>query len=97
MVAALTAILAYDRILRWIYTNRQEEWIALGKPTGIYFKPQDTRFWAGYMNRSQLGLRLLFYPPKCVRKTTALTKDVWIYRAGCVCCLIGFAEFIVLT
>ena len=97
LAAMLIAILAYDRILRWIYTNRKEEWVALGKPTGVFFKPTDATFWAGHMSRSQFGLRLLFYPPKCVRETAALSKDVWIHRAGYVCCLIGFVALIAVS
>jgi len=97
LAAMLIAILAYDRILRCIYTNRKEEWVALGKPTGVFFKPTGTTFWAGYMNRSQFGLRLLFYSPKCVRETVALSKDVWIFRVGHVCCLVGFVGLIAVS
>jgi hypothetical protein len=97
MVAMLIAILAYDRIVRWIYENRQEQWIALGRPTGCFFKPRDTTFWASYMSRSLLGFRLLVYPPACVREEDALAKQAWIFRAGLFCCLIGFVAVILVS
>jgi hypothetical protein len=97
VISMLVAILAYDRILRWLYANDRGKWIELGSPTGCYFRPDGATFWAGCMNRSMLGMRLLFWRPSCIAGIQAVSRDIWIYRAAYVVALTCFVAVIYLS
>ena len=87
--AVVTAMMSFDRIIRWLHATRNEEWVALGRPTGYLFRPAGVKFWRSDSMKTALAERWFFRPPSWVTEHDELRRTLWVYRGAGSCAVLG--------
>jgi hypothetical protein len=96
VLAIIVAMAMYDRLIRWLRTNRNDEWEGLGRPTGYLSKPQGGYFWRSDVRKTALSHRLVFETPKWVSEKEDLMRTLRIYRGAAIFAFIGIAAFCIM-
>ena len=93
VTSGVVAMAMYDRLIRWLYINRNEEWKVLGKPTGSFSWFEGTTIWRSSVRRTELAQQWLFAAPKWITENQKLRTALWIYRGATLCAVSGMIAF----
>jgi len=89
LVAIVTSMAFFDRLIRWLHAERRDEWIALGRPTGFLFRPEGVSFWRSDSKLKELQMQWTFVTPAWVGERPELRRALWISRGAGLCTLAG--------
>ena len=89
IVAIVTSMAFFDRLIRWLHTERRDEWVALGRPTGFLFRPEGVSFWRSDWKLKEFQLQWTFVTPAWVSERAELRRALWISRGAGLCSLVG--------
>ena len=95
MVCVLSVLVAFDVLLRRQYAHHREEWLACGKPCGIFYCPPETTRWRGDTKMKKLQLRWVFRAPRWFAESRATTIAIYVLRSATVIYFACFAVFAV--
>lgn len=93
MVCVLSILIAFDVILRRQYEHHREEWLASGKPCGIFYCPSETTRWRGDTKMKKLQLRWVFRAPSWIDESPATMIAIYAMRVATVIYFACFAVF----
>ena len=94
LAAIVTAMVSFDHLIRWLYTKKNEEWMALGRPTGYLFRPEEAKFWRSDYAKTEFAYRWFFRPPAWIFASEELRRALRIYRGSRVCAIIGIVALV---
>jgi hypothetical protein len=89
MAAIVTSMAFFDRLIRWLHTERRDEWITLGRPRGFLFRPEGVVFWTSDSRFKDLQILWTFVTPVWVNERAELRRALWISRGAGLCAVAG--------
>ncbi len=90
LASILTGLLAFDGLIHRLYSHHHDEWIASGRPGGLFRVPKevvDLPFREGFSSsaaNSRLIWRWVFVTPEWMKQETGATRLVWTMRVALI-------------